>query len=121
MVKPSRPQGDITFRRHPVDPVPGSFGAFLGFYIAIPRFFAFIRRVWSIGCPAGLTGMPFLIAHPPGVRPDIPEDHGPGLHFPGNAPGGIPVIIDRAVDISPLPGPTVVSISPIGPIMPGYK
>src|SRR5579859_2751901 len=118
MIKPSRSERYIAFRRHPELTITLAPGAFRVFGKAVTRFLARLGRVWRISRPACFAGMTLFITHPAHIGAYVAENAGVRLKSAGNAPGDIPAIIGRTVDFAYLFCAAVIAISPIGAIVP---
>src|SRR5690606_33066195 len=114
MIKPSRAQRHIAFRRNPITAIalPGSQKPLID--VSGSRLAA-VRRNGREGRPGGLGSHPFFISHPPYVRPDVTENNSRGLQLACDGPGLLlPFVIGRSVDPAHFVGTAVIAIAPVG-------
>src|SRR5256714_11466310 len=107
VVKPARPDRDVTLGRHPMLPGPVAT-------IQTCRVGAARHKVVAVRCrPAGLTRHAPLVADPADVRTCIAEEDAIGLEVAHELPGCRPVVVRAVIDLAPLVRPAVIAVAAI--------
>src|SRR5204863_2577215 len=107
VVKPTRPDRDVTLGRHPMLPRPVATIQPCRVGAARHKVVAIRRR------PAGLTRNAPLIAHPTDVRTCIAEEYAVGLELTYELPRRRPVVVGAVVDFPSLVRPAVITVAAI--------
>src|SRR5579884_4007962 len=117
MPKPTRANGHVAFSGEPPGAVMSSHRRIPLANIARGRRPA-IRADGIVRRPTWIARDPAFISNPADIRPDVAEDHRLGLQTANQIPGSRPIIVGVFVDSALLACPTVITVAPVGAVMP---